>query len=237
MKIFFQKIGLLVLNILFPLKCLGCKKPKALLCAECFDKIPLNQTLFCPVCHRRLAQNKKVCHQDSLYLLAAAGSYENPILRELILTLKYKRYQPAAKILAEILNRYLETANLDLEKYQIIPIPLHKNRRQERGFNQAELIANALIALNSNLGKSDFPRLDFLKKVKDNQPQTQIKNWEKRRTNIKGGFQAANSENIKGENIILLDDVSTSGATLEEAAGVLKKAGAKKIIGLVVAKR
>lgn len=228
-----QKIRDLILDILFPLQCLGCQQPKTLLCQNCLDKIPINQTLFCAVCHRRLAQNKKICHLNAPYILAAASSYENPVLRELILTLKYRRLRLAAEILAEILNHYFKTLNLNFSNFEIIPIPLHKNRQKERGFNQAELITFALISLNPKLRPSQGLNL---KRIKNNQPQAQIKDRNERRKNIIGCFQAANPENIKGKNIILLDDVSTSGATLEEAAKILKKAGAGKIIGLVVAK-
>ncbi|MBI2591545.1 MAG: ComF family protein [Candidatus Brennerbacteria bacterium] len=231
---FIKKIQALALEILFPLKCLGCKIPNTLLCAKCFNKIPLNQTLFCADCNRRLAQNKKICHLKTAFVLAAAGSYENDILRELILTFKYKKLKPVAGILAEILNRYIKNLNLDFKKYEIIPIPLHQIRQKERGFNQAELIANTLIAVNSNLRKSHFLRL---KRIKNNRPQAQIKNHNQRQENIRDCFQVVNPEKIKGKNIILLDDVSTSGATLEEAAKMLKKSGAKKIIGLVIAKK
>lgn len=236
MKIILKNLWFFILDVLFPLQCLDCKTPKTLLCEKCLEKIPINQTLFCAVCHRRLALNKKICHLKAPYILAPAGSYENPVLRELILTLKYRRLKPIAEILAIILNRYIKTLNLNLQKYEIIPVPLHKIRKKERSFNQAEFISTALFTLNPNLGKSDFPRLDYLKRIKNNKPQARIKNYDKRKENISGCFQAVNTENIKGKNIILLDDVSTSGATLEEAAKILKKAGAKKIIGLVVAK-
>lgn len=235
MKNILKRIWGLILDVIFPLRCVGCKTSKTLLCSKCLGKIPLNQTLFCAVCNRRLAENKKICHLKTVYILAAAGSYENLVLRELILTLKYRRLRSAAKILAEILNRYLKTLNLNFQKYEILPIPLHKIRQKERGFNQAELIAAALLAINPNLTKSNF-RLDCLKRIKNNQPQAQIKDRDQRRKNINGCFQIINAENIKNKNIILLDDVSTSGATLEEAAKALKKAGAKRIIGLVIAK-
>lgn len=267
------------LEIIFPVQCLGCRKPKILLCSACENDLTVNQTLFCGFCGRRLALNRKVCHQDFPYLLGAAGSYKNPVLRELIRLLKYRRHQPAAEILARFLKRYLEALGIDFTpldpesrgfqaaderssplklnksphlikcgnkrpvfqggdltgftEYALVPIPLHKKRLKQRGFNQAEIIARELLRI---IGPGGPRPTDYLARIKNNQPQALIADWKKRRANIQGCFKVINIEQTKNKPVIIIDDVSTSGATLREAATVLRKAGARKIIGLVVAK-
>lgn len=227
----FKQIWLRILNVLFPNICLNCRQEsETILCPKCLDKISVNQTFFCAVCKRRLAENKKICHKKTAYLLAPAGSYQDPALKQLIWILKYRRFRPAAKIIAEILNRYLENIGLDWSKFKITSVPLHPHRQRQRGFNQAELIADELAKLRKTTAEN------YLTRIKDNAPQVKMKNREERKTNMKECFSAIKNAPLKNQSIILVDDVSASGATLESAALVLKKAGAKKIIGLVLTK-
>ena len=112
-----------------------------------------------------------------------------------------------------------------------MPIPLHKNRERERGFNQSEAIAKIIASeLNLQLKK------DLLVRAKETKIQAELKDWNQRKNNLAGAFQIPQPEGIKGKNIILVDDVYTSGATINEAVKTLKENGAKKIIALVIAK-
>jgi ComF family protein len=117
------------------------------------------------------------------------------------------------------------------QNYIVIPIPLHKNRQRERGFNQAELLGK-IISEKLNL----VMRRDLLVRVKETKNQAELKNWKDRKKNLEKSFAVTAPEIIRKKNIILVDDVCTSGATIEEAAKTLKESGTRKIIALVVAK-
>ncbi len=112
----------------------------------------------------------------------------------------------------------------------VVFIPLHHSRERKRGFNQAKLLAE-IVAKNFNLELKNV-----LMRVKNTPPQAQAENREKRRENLFGAFTIIDPDEIKNKNIILIDDVYTSGATMSEAARVLKSRGARKIIALVAAK-
>lgn len=238
---FLIKAKEIAFDILFPPICLNCQKhlsisgkENKLICEQCLSLIKINNTLFCPVCRARLAENKKICHKNALYLLGAAGNYDDPILQNLIHYFKYKKFSNLTPLLGETLIKYLNNLfgnwNLEIRNFIIIPIPLHLHRERERGFNQAKLLAKTMTDY------FNLPLIDALKRIRNNEPQVKIKGLEKRTKNISGCFKIENSELINGKNIILVDDVFTSGATMNEAVKVLKSANAKKIIALVLAR-
>lgn len=238
---FLIKLKDAVLDILFPPICLNCRKALTnaednadlrgkFICEQCFNLIKINTALFCPVCRARLAENKKICHRGASYLLGAVGNYNDPVLQNLIHYFKYKKFENLAPILNEMLVKYLKLINLKLKNFVVVPIPLHPGRERERGFNQAKLLAEAA-ARHFNL-----PLADGLERIKNNKPQAKLKDFEKRTKNISGCFKIKNPDFIKGKNIVLIDDVFTSGATMDEAARILKKNSAGKIIALALAK-
>ncbi len=218
-------------DTVFPPVCVNCKSSipdqKQFLCQSCFDEIRLNSALYCPKCMSRLPGTDK-CH-DTSYVLAPASRFEAPI-PSLIHTFKYKKIEGIGTILCAMLISYLKETGIDLSRYVITFVPLHKSKFRARGFNQAQIIASVV---------SDYfslPCLDVLKRVKNNPPQAKTKDFSERIKNISECFQITGPESVSGKNIILIDDVSTSGATLNEISLLLKKYGAQKIIGLVVAK-
>ena len=202
------------------------------ICLYCFQKIKINTATFCPVCSRRLPNNKKTCHQDSPFILAAAGFYGDKALDSLIALLKYQKIKQAAIPLGEILTRYLiKNLALDIKDFVLVPIPLHWRKEKQRGFNQAHLIADQF-AKNTGLVTAK----NILKRMKNTASQVELKDKEKREINVRGCFAVEKPELLFQKNVIIIDDVFTTGATMKEVASVIKKAGAKKIIGLVVAK-
>jgi ComF family protein len=222
-----------ILRVLFPPRCLICGVPLSagVICASCFDRIPRHQTFFCAVCGARLPERKKICHRGAFYLLAAAGQYDDPALRALVHALKFHGVRQAAEPIAELIARYLVDTGTNLEGYLVIPLPLHPRRRNERGFNQTEEIARHL-ARRISLEV----RTDILTRNRHTRPQTGMAGAEERRRNIAGCFSVAHPEDIRGRNIVVLDDVATSGATMGEASRMLKAAGARRIIGLAAAR-
>ncbi len=154
---------------------------------------------------------------------------------------KYQKIKTAAVPLAEILTQYLQNLKLspcgrcpegtDIRNFSIIPVPLHWRREKKRGFNQACLIAEQLSK------KTGLPVLkNALKRIKNTPSQVELKEKKKRALNVHGCFAVGKPELLFQKNIIILDDVSTSGATMREAIKTARKAGAAKIIGLVVTK-
>lgn len=242
-----KKIKDFILDLLFPKKCHTCGKEGAYLCKECFEKIPLIKQNKCPLCYNASSGGflcfncqKKTC-LEKIFL---ASDWKNPILKESVHILKYEcikdLIQPLGHLLIDSLrNNWLSKIKnwkLEIRNFIIVPIPLHKSRLKERGFNQAELLAQ-IIGKELNLEvKNILQRKKFLI------PQTDLKDRKKRRENIKGAFQydkqkeynPKRNEGLLDRNIILVDDIITTGATIQEAAKTLKKAGARRIWALAL---
>jgi competence protein ComFC len=165
--------------------------------------------------------------------------YRHPALKKSLWLLKYKGKKTLAGIFAEAMyHRILEELS-DLSVMEnfrnalLIPIPLSKKRYRERGYNQAELICRALTKLDGNV---NFKLVDnILIKPIETKRQAHIENRSERLKNVVGSFAVKNAELLKRKNIILIDDILTTGATLNEARKILKKSGAGKVIGFTVA--
>lgn len=213
-----EKVKGWVLDILFPISSLPVG-------------IKLNQTLFCPTCRARLPNNTKICHKKSQYKLGAASSYSDAKIRRLIWQLKYRGRTGNSVCLGILLTDYLKNLGINLKNYSVIPVPISKNREQKRGYNHAKLIAK-IISGNFNLPLEE----EMIFKNRETLPQAEVKDWEERKKNLKDCFSITDAAKVKNKNFIIVDDVFTSGATLNEIARVLKSSGARKILGLVVAK-
>ena len=230
-----MKIVQILSETLFPRTCLACHKSlqSGVICEACFANIVLRQTLYCGICEARLPVAAKICHPKCSALFGAAGFYDDPTLKALIHNLKFRNAKEAAEPLAELMNRFISvipglTRDAAL---LVVPIPLSKERMMERGFNQAELIAERLAQ------KLSLPlNTQSLIKIRHNKAQSETKSLAERQENLDGCYKIANEAAVAKKNILLIDDVSTSGTTFLEAASVLKKAGAKKIIAIAAAK-
>ena len=217
---YIYKISNGVLNLFFPKFCFGCQKEGEYLCQDC------RATLEVSGFHQKF-QTKNL---DDLYF---AINYRNSLIKNLIQKFKY---EPFVKELREplsslILNHFqLMDKPPNFTDFLLVPVPLEKRKIRWRGFNQAEEIGKEL----SNFLK--IPLLDdVLIKIKETLSQVELSGKE-REENIKGVFVIKNKEKIEGEKILLVDDVYTTGATMKECARILKEAGAKEIIGIVVAR-
>jgi competence protein ComFC len=197
------------LNLLFPQKCLGCGKENELICQKCLARIDYPTLL----------------NKNNIW---AATDYNDVLAQKAIWLLKYRGLRQIAKPLAELINtRCLKIVEHRVFNTLFIPIPLSAKRFRERGYNQSELIAKFL---------SDNVAVNVLYKIRETDSQVSLKDKEKRLNNLLGSFGIKNPELITGKNIILIDDVSTTGATIREAKKVLLSAGAKSVSALVVAR-
>jgi len=212
-----------LLQILFPTRCVSCGRGGALLCEECRGGMPPLAKHLCVVCGKPALGGftHPLCRTRFAPERALAGfAYRGPVKR-LVKSLKYRGITGVAKILAELMAEDLEEREISFgRKALVVPVPLSFWRRSSRGFNQAALLGEALA---ERLGL-EF-REDLLKRVKDTPSQVSLGRRERAR-NVKGAFSA---DRLGGEDIVLVDDVLTTGATAREAARALKKAGAGQV--------
>lgn len=208
-----------------------------LLCHPCSRAfVPIASPL-CPLCGRPFssgAGEDRVC-EDCLrkrpFFDKARGPflYEGPVMA-LIQQFKYNGKSHLAGILGPLLASFATTWLQSLESPLIVPVPLHPKRLRERGFNQSLLLAGHVKEALS----ADLDALS-LRRTRPTRPQTGLKSAERRR-NLRGAFGVVEKKAVKGRRVILVDDVSTTGTTLNECARVLKRAGADRVFGLVLAK-
>jgi competence protein ComFC len=216
-----------ILDIVFPTYCISCGKPGPSLCAKCL--------LESPPAERECAE-----------WIFPLYDYRHQPIKKAVHLLKYKGRKNLASVFADAMYGRIieELSDLSvMENFKdvvFMPIPLSKTRRRERGFNQSELICKELIKIDkTNLRHSIDVNFafenDVLIKPKETTHQAHVENRTERLKNIIGSFSVAHPEKIKDRNIILIDDVTTTGATLSEAKKVLKGAGARKIIAFTLA--
>mgnify|MGYP003810828309 CR=1 FL=1 len=220
-----QKIKKLFLEVIYPINCLGCGHEGTWLCKDCEKKLP------------RDSGYMSLIDFSPSYLEAIimASDWQNVVLQKTIHAYKYNFAQELSLVLAKLL---IIKINLLAEVYPaikdfiLVGVPLHRKRRAWRGFNQAELLAE-LVGQELKMTASS----NLIKRIKNTKPQVKLNSWG-REKNIKGAFKVnlKDLEMIKDRNIILIDDVMTTGATMNECARVLKEAGVKIIWGLAVAR-
>ncbi|MDP3732847.1 MAG: ComF family protein [Candidatus Omnitrophota bacterium] len=237
-----RKILNVLTDILYPKACLVCKRHlKAiacvdnLVCTQCWAKIKRNSPPFCRCCGRHLEKPVKnicpACIRKQLHFDRAFSpcAYEG-VLKELIHTFKYQGKDYLGTTLTRLMTEFIEEYNLPMDLLDlVIPVPLHKTRLREREFNQAQILSNHIAC---RFGKKVSH--DNLRRLRLTKTQTELEIGE-RLLNVKGSFAATKKEDIKGKNILLVDDVLTTGATCSEAAYALKDAGANIVFVLTLA--
>lgn len=245
-KLSLNKIKKLGLDILFPIECLACGKEDIWLCDECFKKIKLKEKDDCLVCKKQSAYGKTHawCRKKTyLDALIVCTPFNQKIIQDGVHKLKYNFIQELATPLSQILiNKIKQLDEREDEPTQLsllfnsnlilIPVPLHARRLRWRGFNQAELLAEQL-AKKFNLTVSPY----ILKRVRYTRAQTQLRR-QKRLKNIKDVFKI-NPDwqgKLKSTKILLVDDVTTTGATLNECAKILRRSGVQEVWGIVLAR-
>jgi len=251
------KIHKLILDILFPIECLGCKKDDVWLCNECLEKLPVNNS---DLQHIDL----KPSYLDGFFV---ASEWENKLLQDVIHKFKYNFAQELAEPLSKLLIKRIHELIHELKDFVIVPVPLHKKRYIWRGFNQAELLAHELA---HELGMKIDNKI--VSRIKNTSAQVKLSGKD-RRKNIQEAFGCRDApvgrlshgmrlsppfqggvartptersgvgvrdgvvnKSLIGEVYLLIDDVITTGATMNECAKVLKNSNAEKVYGMALAR-
>ncbi|MFC1520881.1 ComF family protein [Elusimicrobiota bacterium] len=219
-----------ILNFLLPPTCVGCGQ---------YLGVKVDPKELCKTCRNRLSRTYeqfsrvKIPERTGLDTLYACAPYGGEPITTLIHKIKYKDKPWILQSIIFIIKRFADEHLSDLDIKGIIPVPLHPTKLKARGFNQAHSIA-AIIA-----EATDKPCLaDLIERQRETSPQMNIKETGKRIENVKNAFSLAQdaSAHLKDSIFLLVDDVSTTEATISEAAKVLKRGGAEKVLGFVLAR-
>jgi len=234
---------------LFPSDCRLCCSPlvnisRLPVCQACLaDVRPISGNI-CSVCGERVfspyalgsSENRcGLCRRlDPPFVQAVAyGSYDGG-LRELIHLLKYEQVRPAAVVLGRMLAEAVSGMESGSRPLVVVPVPLHARKLRQRGFNQSQLIARQAVKLGAGSG-----RLVLRSRVLERQRETQSQiglTRHQRRENLRGAFAVSRPEEMAGREVLLVDDVFTTGTTVSECARVLRRAGASKVFVATVAR-
>lgn len=208
-------------RIIFPPCCLICgKQTKNIWCRKCKKRLE-NQAVYTI---KNTKNNNFFEKQIYIFL------YKNEI-RKLIIDYKFNDKAYLYKIFSQIIIKNKKICGI-LEKYDIImPVPIHYIRKKQRGYNQSELVAKEIAKYIENLKIEN----KIFKKIKNNKPQSLL-NRKERKRNVENVYKIEEKDKIKNKNIIIFDDIYTTGNTVNELAKILKENGAKNILVLTIAK-
>jgi len=225
------KLRGVALDFLFPQWCVGCGSEGGFLCSNCRKTLPRIVPPVCPRCGRPQADDRlcSVCIDGLVNLdgIRSPFRFENTV-RQAVHRLKYDNLRALASPLVELLYDYVVSCPVPGEV--IVPVPLHRKRLRERGYNQSGLLARELGRM-MGLPVVD----DCLTRDRHNPSQARTSSVEERRQNVLGLFSCRNSR-LRDKKVILIDDVATSGATLDSCATALKQSGAASVWALVLAR-
>lgn len=222
----------LILDLFLPSSCKVCKNPleynERWVCNGCFSKI---KEIKPPICNRCGRPSKihlcSECQMKRRYLKRsrAYGIFEG-VLKEVIHLFKYGKKVELSNVLGDLMCKALERCDWDFE--YIVPVPLHKKKEHLRTFNQTKLLADFISK------KRGIPIFHGLKKSIDTPSQVGL-SYNERRTNILDCFSLKDNKKIEGKSLLLIDDVMTTGTTIEECSRTLLEGGAKEVYGLCIA--
>jgi ComF family protein len=234
-----------IVSTFFPAGCRICgqlllRASRVPICEECLASFETPLDKKCEVCGQALAwmavreEEPLVCRacQQKTYAFERArsyGIYDRALVRAIIL-LKWERIEPLAvwfaEQLAEVTNREIGLLAADV----VVPVPLHRDRERQRGYNQAALISKPLAR------KLDLPHKAVLLMRTRPRPGKQVLSLEERWESVRGAFATRPGSQVDNKRVLLVDDVMTTGATLDACARTLLESGAKSVLGLTIAR-
>lgn len=232
-----------LLDLLFPRRCLGCEiliddLGQFHICRSCLSQVTFIGGFACAFCKSPVVTGKTCpfCKpQHCLDRLLVTTSYEEPLVEKILKTLKYRFVKSLADDLGSLMAKYLKkiqvsSLKLDPETTMVVPVPLHRQRFNWRGFNQSEIMGQAI---SDNVGLKFYPSV--LTRTTARPPQAEIADRTSRIENIKNIFKCV-EKSVANKTVLLIDDISTTGSTLDDCARALKERGAKEVIGFVFAR-
>jgi ComF family protein len=225
-----RRLGQMALDLLYPMRCVGCGRTGALYCISCYASVSLISPPICPLCGQPGQQPDlcRACQGQPLQIdgIRSVAAYEGT-LREAIHCFKYKYVRGLAEVLGGLLVTFWRANVFPVDV--IVPVPLHRRRVRERGYNQSALLALVL-------GREvHLPVLiDALHRDRYTISQVRL-GWQERRKNVADAFSCVDRR-VVGEDILLVDDVCTTGSTLEACSIALRSGGARSVFALTLAR-
>lgn len=240
-------------SVLFPSDCRICGFPllnisRLPVCSECLAGMHVIHGRVCSICGERVLSSYAESDPDGLMRCpvcrrvdrpfsraVAYGSYDGG-LRELIHLLKYNGVRPAARVLGRLLAESLLKLESEFEDEEIliVPVPLYKGKRRQRGFNQAEIITREALRVYPVKARFALGN-DVLMRIRDTHSQIGLTSHQ-RRQNMRGAFAVSRSPQVIGRAVVIVDDVYTTGTTVTECVRMLRKAGAARVWVATVAR-
>ena len=232
-------------SVFFPAGCRICERLLATasripICDECLSSFERLPAILCEICGRPLpglaerVSGPPLCPacQEKTYAFDCARSFAvyKDALVQAILLLKFERIAPLGAWFADRLTEVLREGGNALAADVVVPVPLHRQRERERGYNQAALISKPLSK------RLCLPHKAVLLMRTRARPDKRILSLEERWESVRGAFATRPGSQVDNLRVLLVDDVLTTGATLDACARVLRDAGAKSVIGLTVAR-
>lgn len=227
----------IITDLIYPKRCIGCKKYGTYVCANCLSRIKQFEEFVCPVCMSRsvIGRTHPGCKTPYGIDGLLCGVVYGGVVKRLVFSFKYEPYTSnlkgtMGKLFIEMVGQNELFSSLLSQHPIVIPIPLSSSKLKKRGYNQAELLSKSLV--------QDF-NLEIhlnLKRIKNTKPQFKL-NKVSRFKNVKDAFEFKGDKKIlTNATVLLVDDLATSGATLRECAKVLKRAGAAEVYGVTFAR-
>lgn len=239
-------------SVLFPADCRVCGDPLAAfsrvpVCESCWNQLPQQSGPLCARCGESLSVSdfgeggEAYCRPCRMvppeFERAVAHGLYTDTLRTLLHLLKYDGLEPVALRLGELLAQQVAAIEGLPERMVVVPVPLYEGKRRERGFNQAELLARAACAAMRRLKPEWSGELAVRALMRQRATESQAGlTLHERRRNLRGVFSAAKTERLRGRDVLLIDDIYTTGATARACSEALKKAGGARVWVATVAR-
>ena len=219
-------------DLLFPKRCVGCDVEGVFLCRECSDDLPTLEPPYCFICSQPGDLMMRLCvrcWEKPLQIDGIRSPYRfEGAIRNAVHSLKYRNLRAMAPVLGGLLADFVLSQCIEADL--LVPVPLHPKRERSRGYNQSLLLARKTGTL-LNMETSG----DALRRVQNTPSQASVSSEDERWANVVNAFQAT-PDLVGGKRVIILDDVCTTGATLEACSLALKTAGALSTQGLTMAR-
>ena len=213
-----MRIGNTLLDLLFPRRCTFC------------HRLTQDGAAVCPRCREQLPYTRAAAAQQFPHIQSCVSPlYYVEDVRASLHRYKFGGLRMYAEVYGEFMAKAIDENAISCDS--ITWVPLSRRRLRRRGYDQARLLAEDLA------GRTGLPCAPLLQKRRHNRAQSVTGSAEKRRKNVKGVYAAPDADAVRGKRVLLVDDIVTTGATLSECASVLRKAGAKEVCAVTVARR